>query len=81
LTAQPELPKRTPLSLSAGRSARVPRYYIETLQDRSVHIELQRIMQRHSPCRRAFTLDTDHAPQLSRPAELVDALLQIAALM
>ncbi len=77
LTPQPELPKRTPLQLSAERFARVPRYYVETLQDRSVHIELQRIMQRQVPCRRTFTLDTDHAPQLSRPAELAAILLEI----
>lgn len=79
LTAQPELPKRTPLRLSAARFERVPRYYIETLQDRSVHIELQRIMQRQTPCRRSFAIDTDHAPQLSRPGELSEVLLAIAA--
>lgn len=80
LTAQPERPKRTPLHLSTARFDRVPRYYVETLQDRSVHIELQRIMHRQTPCRRVFTLDTDHAPQLSMPAELGTMLLEIAAI-
>lgn len=79
LSAQPELPKRTPLRLSPGRFGRVPRYYVETLQDRSVHIELQRIMQKLSPCRGSFTLDTDHAPQLSTPQDLADSLVQVAA--
>lgn len=79
LSAQPELPKRTPLRLSTARFDRVPRYYIETLQDRSVHIELQRIMQQQTPCRGSFTLDTDHAPQLSAPQALAESLLRVAA--
>lgn len=79
LTAQPEAPKRTPVRLSAARFDRVPRYYVETLKDRSVHIELQRIMQRNTPCRRSFTLDADHAPQLSAPAALAAILMEVAA--
>lgn len=73
----PEVPKRTPLRISAERFGRVPRTYVETLRDRSVHIELQRLMHGRTPCQ-VHGLDTDHAPQLSMPEALAALLAQVA---
>ncbi len=70
LTPQPEGGRRSRLQLSDDSFARVRRVYIETLQDRSVFNELQK---------RMYTLDTDHAPQLSAPDELAAILLEVAA--
>jgi pimeloyl-ACP methyl ester carboxylesterase len=79
LTPQPEGGRRSPLHLSAERFGRVPRVYIEATQDRSVHLPLQRRMQALTPCLAVYSLDTDHAPQLSAPQALTDVLLAATA--
>lgn len=79
LTPQPTIQSATPVALSEARFGRVPRVYIETLQDRSVHIELQRAMHTLQPCREVLVLDTDHAPQLSAPGPLAGMLVDLAA--
>lgn len=71
LTPSPEAPRHDPMPALPGM---VPRVYIETLQDRSVHLELQRVMQGLVPCREVIALDTDHAPQLSMPDALARML-------
>ncbi len=78
LAAQPTVQSRTRLSLTRERFDSVPRYYIEALQDRSVHLELQRAMHARQPCRAVLSLDTDHAPQLSAPGALAALLARIA---
>ncbi|MFN0303078.1 MAG: alpha/beta fold hydrolase [Burkholderiales bacterium] len=78
LTTQPVAPAKTALRLTSERYGSVRRYYIEALQDRSVHLELQRTMLASQPCHEVFSIDTDHAPQLSRPALLAGMLLRIA---
>ncbi len=78
LTPQPEGGRRSRLHLGDENFARVPRIYIETLQDRSVFNELQKRMYTETPCETLHTLDTDHAPQLSAPDELTAILLEVA---
>ncbi len=80
LTPQPEGGRRSKLRLSDKKFGRVPRVYIETTQDASVFIELQRRMHAETPCAHVFTLDTDHAPQLSAPQALADILCDVAGL-
>jgi pimeloyl-ACP methyl ester carboxylesterase len=77
LTPHPEGARRSKMQLSDARFGTVPRVYIETLDDRSVHLPLQRKMQAMTPCREVYSLDSDHAPQLSDPDGLV-ALMQTA---
>jgi pimeloyl-ACP methyl ester carboxylesterase len=79
LTPQPEGGRRSKLQLSDENFGRVPRVYIETLQDRSVFNELQKRMYSETPCKTLHTLDTDHAPQLSAPDDLAAILLGVAA--
>lgn len=79
LTPQPEGGRRSKLQLSEGNFGRVPRVYIETLQDRSVFNELQKRMYTETPCETLFTLDTDHAPQLSAPDELAAILISLTS--
>lgn len=78
LTPQPEGGRRSKLQLSEKNFGRVPRIYIETTQDASVFIELQRRMHTETPCAHVFTLDSDHAPQLSDPEALTDILCNVA---
>ena len=78
LTPQPEGGRRSKLQLTDGNFGRVPRVYIETLQDGSVVNELQKRMYTETPCAALYTLDTDHAPQLSAPDALSRILIEIA---
>jgi pimeloyl-ACP methyl ester carboxylesterase len=67
-------PGATPMSLTPERAGRVPRYYVECLQDQAIVIGAQRRMQAAAGVRAAVTLDTDHSPFFSCPAALADAL-------
>lgn len=80
LTLQSAAPLGTPVATSAERWGRIPRYYIECTKDCAISIAIQREMQKHSPCRKTFSIDTDHSPFLSAPQALADALLEIDAL-
>ena len=75
LAPQPLAVYETPLRLTVENFGRVPRIYIETLQDRAIDIAHQREMTGRTYCRRIFTLDTDHSPFLSMPRETADILL------
>jgi pimeloyl-ACP methyl ester carboxylesterase len=79
LTPQPEGARRSHLHLSETRFGNVPRVYIETLDDRSVHLPLQRKMQELTPCHAIYALESDHAPQLSHPDALTALFLEAAA--
>jgi pimeloyl-ACP methyl ester carboxylesterase len=61
------------------RFGSLPRLYIEAAHDRSVPLVAQRQMQRLVPGARVVTLQSDHAPQLSAPVELVRALVDFTA--
>jgi len=69
----------TPLVLTAENFGRVPRAYIECLQDRAIPITLQRSMVSALPCRPVVTLDTDHSSFYSAPELLVAQLVGLAA--
>lgn len=52
----------------------LPRLYIEALRDRSVTLTLQRTMQARTPGAEVVTLDAGHAPQVSQPEAVADAV-------
>ncbi|MDJ0112679.1 alpha/beta hydrolase, partial [Rhodococcus erythropolis] len=60
------------------RFGTVPRLYVECTLDRTVPIEAQRAMQKLVPGAQVVSLDTDHAPQLSRLPELIEAIADFA---
>jgi pimeloyl-ACP methyl ester carboxylesterase len=68
-------PRRAPVSLSAERFGRLPRVYIETLQDRANPASLQRAMVAATPCEQVVSMDTGHSPFYAAPDELADHLL------
>jgi pimeloyl-ACP methyl ester carboxylesterase len=76
LKPEPLAPLAAPTKISTERFGRVPRAYVECLQDRAITHHAQRQMQSALPCRDRVTLDTDHSPFLSRPDELASALLR-----
>ena len=73
MCVEPFLPSDTPVKLSTENYGRVPRVYIECLQDRAILIQTQRNMRKDIPCR-VFTLDCDHSPFYSNPIALVKIL-------
>ncbi len=80
LCADPVAPFQTPLSLTDEHFGRVPRAYVECLQDRILPLALQRAMRSAVPCDPVYSLEADHAPFFSAPEELVRILDELAHL-
>jgi len=78
LTAEPNAPVATPLQLSAENFGRVPRVYIEALQDRGISPALQKKMYTATPCQLVLSMNTSHSPFFSAPHSLVEHLLTAA---
>lgn len=74
LRPQRETGRALKATLTAGRYGRVPRIYVEALNDRSVVLEVQRRMQTLSPGARRLSIDCGHVPQLARPERLAEML-------
>jgi pimeloyl-ACP methyl ester carboxylesterase len=70
--------QRAALRLTPKRFGKVPRVYIECLQDNAVSLALQRDMVAKSPCREVISLATDHSPFFSAPGLLADVLTRLA---
>ena len=66
---------QTPMQITPENFGRVPRDYVECTQDRAISIARQRRMHAAQPCRRVFTLETDHSPFFSAPDALSECLL------
>jgi len=75
---EPIHPSATPLVITEDRFGRVPRVYIETLQDKAIPLGLQRKMHTAIPCQQVFAIDSDHSPFFSQPARLAELLLNAA---
>ncbi|MCF6326609.1 MAG: alpha/beta fold hydrolase [Devosiaceae bacterium] len=77
LEAQASAPFATPVQLTDEKWGSVPRYYVECLRDWAITPKSQKAMYEANPCEKVFTIDTDHSPFMSRPAELVKHLVSI----
>jgi len=77
LAPEPLVPLSTPIHVTDGRFGRVPRTYIECLRDRAVSPSEQKAMYTAMPCHRVVSMDTDHSPFFSAPAELVAHLTSL----
>lgn len=67
-------PFATPLTLTEDNYGRIPRVYIETLQDRAVSPSFQKEMYENLPCQKVVSMDTSHSPFFSAPEELAGHL-------
>lgn len=61
------------VTVTADRAGRIPRAYVECLQDRAIPLSLQRAMVAAAPCVVA-SLDCGHMPFYSQPQELAAML-------
>lgn len=65
------------VQLTEERYGRVPRVFIECLQDGAIPIAMQRQMVAAVPCERVITMDTSHSPFFSAPEELAEHLMSL----
>jgi pimeloyl-ACP methyl ester carboxylesterase len=79
LTREPNAPVATPLHLTKERFGSIPRTYIKTLDDRAPTPAVQDRMLAALPCDTVYTMNTSHSPFLSKPRELAEILVRIAA--
>lgn len=77
LTPEPNLPRTQNISISEKNFGRVPRYYIECLNDKAVSLPLQRLMHKAMPCRQVLSLQSSHSPFFSQPKALVETVLSL----
>jgi pimeloyl-ACP methyl ester carboxylesterase len=74
---EPVPPIATPVTLTESRYGSVPRYYIETLHDRTVSHQLQLLMLSRTSVRQRFELPSSHCPFFSMPDRLVACLNEL----
>jgi pimeloyl-ACP methyl ester carboxylesterase len=67
------------LHLTEENYGSVPRFYIECTEDRAVTPFIQQLMYNETHCEKVFKMATSHSPFFSKPKELTDILLEIAA--
>ena len=72
LTPQRETGRILRAQLTPDRFGRVPRIYVEALDDRSVVLAAQRRMQALLPPDRTISIATGHAPHIAQPERLAD---------
>lgn len=75
---QPFEPIISPITTTEERWGRLPRAFIECLDDRIVTLESQRRAQARLPCDPVIAIDSDHSPFISAPESLAAALTKIA---
>jgi pimeloyl-ACP methyl ester carboxylesterase len=68
----------TPIKISQERFGKVPRIYIECLQDKAIPISAQKKMQRDFECNHVHTLESSHTPFFSKTTALYEILLNLA---
>lgn len=78
--AEPAIPFTNKVILTDNNFGKMLIYYVHTLQDKAVGIDLQNQMADAAGVTRSFSLNTSHSPFLSQPGEVVKILLKIAIL-
>jgi pimeloyl-ACP methyl ester carboxylesterase len=71
---EPTQPLGTPIAVTDAKWGSVPRFYIRTTQDRAVSPALQQRMLDATPVEKVFTIESGHAPYLSKASELATIL-------
>ncbi len=78
LVPEPAFAFGTPVAVTEGNFGRVPRAYIECVQDRAIGISAQRGMHGRLPCETVISMETSHSPFFSAPEELAGHLVSLA---
>jgi hypothetical protein len=75
LVPQPLAPFATPVHVTREKFGRIPKSYVQCLEDRAVPRSVQERMLAATPCQRVVSIATDHSPFLSTPGEFVAHIL------
>jgi pimeloyl-ACP methyl ester carboxylesterase len=67
-----------PIHTTPQNYGRIPRMYIQTLQDKAIPPAVQKQMYTDTPCECILTMNTSHSPMVAAPAELARLLLAAA---
>jgi pimeloyl-ACP methyl ester carboxylesterase len=76
--AEPAIPFGDKVNLSVKNFGKADKYYIYTLQDHAIGIELQQEMANAASITKTFQLNCSHCPFLSMPEKVSSILLEIA---
>jgi len=74
LVPEPVGPRAEIVRTTDQRFGRVPRVYIECLQDNAIRPSFQKSMYTATPCKKLYSMNTSHSPFFSAPAELARIL-------
>ncbi len=77
LCPQALAPLTVPLHLTEENFGRVPRIFIECLNDKAISPSMQKKMYTATPCQKVLSLNTSHSPFLSTPEALTTHLASI----
>ncbi len=77
LVPQPIAPLATPVTTTEANFGRVPRVYIEALQDRALFPSLQKEMYTALPCQKIISMHTSHFGIFSAPGEFARHLMSL----
>lgn len=77
LVPQAIAPFQTQVITSEEKFGRIPRVYVECLNDRAITPGTQKKMYEASPCEKIISMKTSHSPFFSAPEELAGNLLSI----
>ena len=78
LVPEPAFAFGTPVAVTDENFGRVPRAYVECVQDRAIGISAQRGMHGRLRCETVVSMDTSHSPFFSAPEELAGHLASMA---
>jgi pimeloyl-ACP methyl ester carboxylesterase len=76
--AEPAIPFTNKAVVTDQNFGKIQKYYLHTLQDHAVGLDLQKQMAEAAHVTKTFSLNTSHSPFLSQPDEVVKILLTIA---
>ncbi|MBS1601524.1 MAG: alpha/beta fold hydrolase [Bacteroidetes bacterium] len=74
----PVIPFTNPVAITSANFGRADKYYIRTLQDEVIGIDLQNRMIQTAGVTKVYSLNTSHSPFLSKPDSVTSILLTIA---
>ncbi len=75
--AEPSIPFANPVSITNDNFGKVDKYYIHTLMDHAIGIDLQNRMTDAAHISKIFSVNTGHSPFLTQPTEVTEILLAI----
>lgn len=76
IVSEPLSPLKYKLQITDKNFGRIPKYYIETTEDKAIPIEIQKSMYKGNVLK-VYTLNSSHCPNFSQPKKLAEVLLDV----